>query len=255
MLALLVQVAFIIIWVTQMRVDKPRGRPRSGGVVELRLWSMAGTPPRTIHPNARRTKPAPAPAKEIPRESETIHTEQPVLPPVIPKPEEPKNPPPEEAPTMSEREIEEFNRQWAQLQGDIKQKALDDAEHHELKMDMSETDRPFQKFSATPSASIDQDKKNETPRRGPTAEESMFAGELCVSRAGRDGEFSLAMPCVGDNFVTDYGWQSRVHAPNRGEPSPGTLDSTNRVIVSNYRFSAETLAAFQDAQRELFRSR
>jgi hypothetical protein len=255
-LAVMMQVAFIAIWVKGTHADASSGHSGPPGVFVMRYFPMTGTAPGTIHPNARRAKPAPAPAKQVPRvapKSESITTEQPIVPPIIPKPEEPKSPPPDEAPPMSAREIEEFNRQWAQLQSDVKQKALDAAERHELKMDLSETNRPFQKFTDTPPAGVDRDRNTDMPRHRSEDDNSMFAGELCVSRAGPDGELSLAMPCTRDDYVTDYGWQSRVHAPDRGAPVPGTFDSSSRVIVSNYKFSAETLAAFQAAQGELYK--
>jgi len=258
-LAVLVQLAFIIIWVKETHVDAPRGRSGARGVVEMRLWSSAGTPGRgTIHPNARKTTPTPAPAKEMARrepKSESIDMDRPWVPPSFPvrTPEEPKNTEPEEPPAMSQREIEEFKRQWAQLEGDMKQKALDDAEHHELKQDLSETTRPFQMFGSAPPGPADQDRKIDAPRRRPADDNSMFAGELCVSRAGSDGELLLALPCIGDNYTTDFGWQSRVHAPKRGEPLPGYVNSTDRVMVHNYKFSAETLAAFEEAQAELYK--
>jgi len=256
-LAVLVQLAFIIIWVKETRVDAPRGRSGSRGVIEMRLWSLAGTSPRgTIHPNARRTTPTPAPAKDKARAApkrESIDMDQPWVPPPFPirTPEEPKNVEREEPPAMSEREVEEFKRQWEQLQGDMRQNALDDAMHHELKQDLSETTRPFQKFGSPPPGLANQDRKIDAPRRSPADDNSMFAGELCVSRAGSDGELLLALPCIGDNYTTDYGWQSRVHAPKRGESMPVSVDPTGRVMVRNHMFSAETLAAFEEAQAEL----
>jgi hypothetical protein len=256
-LAVLVQLAFIFIWVRETHVDAPRGRSGSRGVVQMRLWSLAGTPPRgAIHPNARRATRTPAPAKETPRrapKSEGIDMDRPWVlpPPPVRTPEEPKKAEPEEPPAMSERDVEEFNRQWAQLQGDMKQKALDDAEHHELKVDLSATTKTYQKFGPAQPGPADQDRKIDAAPHRRADDNSMFAGELCVSRAGSDGELLLALPCIGDNYTTDFGWQSRVHAPKRGEPMAGALDPTGRVMVRNYPFSTETLTAFEEAQAEL----
>lgn len=257
LLAILVQLVFILIWVKQTRVDAPRGRSGARGVVEMRLWSLSGSRPRdTIHPNARRTPALPAPPKPAVHptpNTESINVDRPWEPPPIPlrAPEEPKKVEPEEAPAMSDREVEEFKRQWAQLQGDMQQKVLEDAEHHELKRDLSETNRPFQKFGNAVPGPADQDRKMDAPHRRPADDNSMFAGELCVSRAGANGELMLALPCIGDNYVTDYGWQGRVHAPARGEPLPGSVDPNGRVMVRSHKFSAETLAAFDEAQSEL----
>jgi hypothetical protein len=247
LLAILVQLAFLLLWVSQYRVTPHRG----GGArshAPLILWSL-GRAPGTIHPKAQRRPDQPVPKPAVPAPKVEAVQERPwtPAPPVLP-PEEPKQPEAEEAPPMTEREAEEFRRQWAQLQGEVTRKTIEESGHDGLRRDLSETNRPFNRFGPA-----DPDRKPDTSRRAAEEPNSMFAGELCVTHAGRDGELTLALPCIGDGYRTDYGWQARVHAPDRGEPLPGAVDPNGRVLVRNHAFSPEVLAAFEEAQRQLRR--
>lgn len=250
LLAILVQLVFVIIWVRDSGGRATRGRAGSRGTVELQLWTLAGTvPPGTIHPDARRA-PRAKPAKPAP----------PALPswsipvPALPKPEEAKPPEAEEPAPMSPHDADEFRRQWAQLQDDLQHKALDDAQHHGLQQDPGDAVRPLQRFGAAPPGPAEASRKPEAPRPQPGNDDSMFAGELCVSRGG-GGEDApvLALPCLGEGYTTDYGWESRVHAPRRGEPMPLAMDPGGRVAVRNHRFAAQTEAALDQARAELYR--
>jgi len=248
-LALLAHLVLIVLLLRHAHPDAPR-RGGAGGVRMLRLYPLVGT----IHPDARRSPARPVPPQPRPPTPAAPTLDLPRLPlPELPpaKEEAPKAEaqPPEatEAPPMTEREIEEFKRQWAQLQGETAQQALKDAQHHGLRQDLGER-QPLLKFGPA-----DADRKSEPARRAPAEENSMFAGELCVTRAGRNGELALALPCLGDGYVTDFGWTARVHAPVRGEPLSGAFDPGGRVMVRNHAFSAETVAAFEDAQVQLRR--
>ncbi len=251
LLAILVQLVFVLVWVKETHGGAPRRRAGARGIVEMQLWTMAGgAPAGTIHPNARpnarnaapKKTPAPAPVEQPWAPPPSL-----LQPPEPPRPVEPVQPP------MSAREIEEFNRQWAQLQGDMKQRVLDDARHHGLKQGPGESDQPLQKFAQadpTPSAA---DQASAAARPRPSDDDSMFAGELCVTRAGGEDAPALALPCIGDGYTTDYGWESRVHAPRRGEPMPTTVDPVGRVMVRQHEFGAATLAALAQAQAELYK--
>jgi hypothetical protein len=83
------------------------------------------------------------------------------------------------------------------------------------------------------------------------ADSSIFAGELCVTSAGGEAEIQLALPCVGDNYVTDFSWHERVRAPKRGELTSRTVDPTGRVYVRNFAYAPDTVAAFDEATAEL----
>lgn len=249
-LAILAHLLLILLLLQHAKLDAPR---RGGGIRILQLWPLAGVAPGTIHPNARKTPPRPAPTVPKPRppEPNTPNPELPVPAPPLPPqvPEEPKKPEPTEVepPPMTQREIDEFKRQWAQMQGEITKQALDEAQRHGLKQDLSDLRRP-QKFGP-----VDDDRTQEAARHAPAESDSMFAGELCVSRAGADNERALALPCIGDGYVTDFGWVGRVHAPVRGDPLTARLEPGGHVIVRNHEFSAETVAAFNEAQAQLGR--
>lgn len=242
-LAILLQLGFLLLWANQHHL----AARRSGGGQRGRLLTLWSIPLSTsaIHPNAKRkdSPPTPAaPATQVEAAQDRPWLPTPIPPPA-PPPEAPKTPAVEEAPPMSEREAEEFRRQWAQLQGDVTKKAIDDADHAGLRRDLRDLNQPLVRFGPA-----EPDNKPDTSRRPPDESNSMFAGELCVSHAGTDGELSLALPCIGDGYRTDYGWRARVHAPDRGDPLPGALDPNGRVMVRNHAFSPEVLAAFEDAQ-------
>jgi hypothetical protein len=256
-LAALFELALIVLWVRQTHVDSPWARsgiPDAQVAIEYFLPLPPSGGRRSARPPAR-----PAPAKPVitpPRDTITI--EPPRELPVEP-PRPPEEPPVRRQPEMSEREADEFRRQWAQLNDDMRTKALDAAAHHELKTESREQAR---QLDSEMGKLRDRDKPLETLQRerGQQAEHksrqdaldgSIFAGELCVTGSRGQGDVQIALPCVGENFVTDFSWYARLRAPKRGEPSYRPVDPTGRVYVREYRFSPATQAAFEDASEQL----
>ena len=254
LLAVLWELALIFIWVHQTHVDSPWGK--SGipdAVVAMQYFPMAGEPqhaPRPARkPAAKRPKPTPVPPIN------TITLPAPLPSPPIPPA---KAEPPPEPPPMSDAAAAEFRRQWAQLQGDLKQQALEDARHHGLKVEPADAARQRDSEMAK---LRDRDKPLQTVQqeRGQRSEHAnrqdsdgdILAGELCVTGSGRDGDVQVALPCIGDNYTIDFGWYARVHAPKRGDPDYRPIDPNGHVFVRQYPFAPATLAAFDDAFEQL----
>ena len=270
LLALALELAFLALWITQTHRDNPWAK--SGipdAQFDIQYIPMMHAPsggPRTGK-NAARKAPPPAPAPTItPTENiaKFVPKPAPVEAPPPPAPKEEEPPKPEEAPKekeMSAAEAEEFRRQWAALNDDLQKKALDNARHDNLRAPeepprqqrdsemakLRERDKPIQTVLA------EHGQRAEHTARQDAIDGSIFAGELCVSGARGDSDVQIALPCVGDNFVTDFGWYARLRAPKRGEPSYRPIDPKGRVYVREYRFRPETLAAFADAEVELRR--
>lgn len=249
LLAVLVQLFFLLIWLRDTG-GVPRGRTGSAGAEAIQWLTLAGGSPGTIHPDARRT--ARAAPKKLPAPPAPPAPAWSIPLPTLQKPEAPKQPAPEPEP-MSASDADDFRRQWAQLQDDLQHKALDDAQHHGLKQDLADTVRPLQRFGAAPPGPAEAERRPEAPRPKPGNDDSMFAGELCVSRGTGEDAPVLALPCLGDGYTTDYGWEARVHAPRRGDPMSLAIDPGGRVAVHEHRFTAETQAALENARTELYK--
>jgi hypothetical protein len=255
-LALLLELALIVMWVKQTHMDSPWAR--SGipdAVVDIQYFPpLPASGARRSGP--RPAKPRPTTPAITPPNTITI-TPPRELPVEPPKPVE--EPPVRKQPDMTEREADEFRRQWAQLNDDMQKKALEDNAHHNLKTESREQARLL---DSEMSKVRDRDKPLQTVQRerGQQAEHtsrqdaldgSIFAGELCVTGSRGQGDVQIALPCMGENFVTDFSWYARLRAPKRGEPSYRPVDPNGRVYVRQYQFSPATLAAFEDATVQL----
>jgi hypothetical protein len=257
LLAALVQLALIVMWVKQTHVDSPWAR--SGipdAVVDIQYF------PPSAASGVRRSGPRPAKAPlSVPTVTPPLNTitlslprEPPVEPP---KPvEEPQIAKQRE---MSEHDAAEFRRQWAQLQDDMQKKALDDATHHNLKTETRERARQLDsemakvRESDKPIQTVlrEHGQQSEHDSRQDAIDGSIFAGELCVTGSRGEADVQIALPCMGENFVTDFSWYARLRAPKRGEPSYHPVDPNSRVYVREFKFSPATLAAFEDASVQL----
>jgi hypothetical protein len=257
-LAVLVQLGLILMWVKQTHVDDLRGRAGNSGVVyEMRLSPLAGAQRRGTAPtHPRRTRPT-APSDQTPAQikapgAESADTISSLALPneAVPTPEPAKKTEPEEPPAMSDSAAAEFAKQWAQLQDDLQKKAIDDVGHHGLKSEPSEPAQQHQ-MDKTAQTLAEQNQRAQTGHRQQRSDASIFAGELCVTSAGGEVEVQLALPCVGDDFVADFSWHARVHAPKRGEPMMRSVDPFGRVYVRDFKYAPATRAAFEEATEEL----
>jgi len=260
LLAVLVQAALIWVWIRQTHVDSPWAR---SGIPDATFGiqyfpPMTAAVPRQAGPR-KAQKPPPAPT--ITPEVNTITVPTPQAAPV---PAEPPPPPAEEKPApqrpeMSERDAAEFRRQWAELQSDMQKKALDAAEHHNLKTETREEARQRDSEMAKlrdrdkPLLTLQQERgqQSEHKNRPDSLDGSIMDGELCVTGSRAPGDVQIALPCMGDNFVTDFSWYSRLRAPKRGEPSYRPVDPNGHVNVHNYTFSPATRASFEEATVQL----
>ena len=257
LLAVVVQLALIAMWVTQTHVDSPWAR--SGipdAVVDIQYFSPSAAPAarRSTSPRAK----APATVPTVIPPPNTITLELPREPPVEP-PKPAEAPQTRRQPEMSERDAAEFRRQWAQLQDDMQKKALEDAAHHNLKTETREQARQRDsemakvRESDKPIRTVlrEHGQQTEHDSRQDAIDGSIFAGELCVTGSRGQEDVQIALPCMGENFVTDFSWYARLRAPKRGEPSYRPVDPNGRVYVREYGFSPATLAAFEDASVQL----
>lgn len=263
-LALLAQLALIFIWLKQTHVDSPWARSGIPDAAQIQYLSMDGSEQGTESGRgARRRAPGPAtdlpPAKAtpIPPPPDTITQWTPKEIPIEaqkPKPPEPPKPKP-----LSDAAAEEFKRQWAQLQGDMQKRALDEASHHGMKADIEE---PRKVRDSEMAKLRERDKPVQTLLREhglqtehtshqDSIEGSIEDGELCTTGSRGEHDVQIALPCLGDNFVTDFSWYSRLKAPKRGEPSYQPVDPSGRVFVRPYRFAPATQAAFEEASNQL----
>ncbi len=256
LLAVLLQVTLIAIWIRQTHVDSPWAR--SGipdAVVDIQYFPPFAAAPRPAAP--RRAKPPPTPAITPPVNTITLAV-PPAPAPAPPEPPVPEKPVPAQ-PEMSERDAAEFRRQWAQLQDDMQKKALDAAAHHNLKTETREEARQRDSEMARvrdrdkPLQTLQQERGQQTEHtnRRDSLDGSILDGELCVTGSRAEGDVQIALPCMGDNFVTDFGWYARLHAPKRGEPSYRPVDPNGRVYVRNYTFAPATRASFEAAAAQL----
>lgn len=255
LLAVLLQLTLIALWIRQTHVDSPWSR--SGipdAVVDIQYFPPLAAPPRAAGP--RRAKPPPP---TITSPVNTITLDAPPAP-VPPEPPVPEKPVPQQ-PEMSERDAAEFRRQWAQLQDDMQKKALDAAAHHSLKTETREEARQRESEMSRvrdrdkPLEALQQERGQKTAHtnRQDALDGNILAGELCVTGSRAQDDVQIALPCMGDNFVTDFGWYSRLHAPKRGEPSYRPVDPNGRVAVRNYTFAPATRASFEAAAEQLRR--
>jgi hypothetical protein len=261
--ALVFELAFIALWITQTHRDNPWAK---SGIPDAQ-FDIQYIPMMQVSPRAAgggpRTGKAPA-RKPPPPEVRPTITLTDTVTKFVPQeaPAQPPPPPPqEEVPKqkeMTEAEAAEFRRQWAALNNDLQKQALDNARHDNLKNDtepakvrdsemakVRERDKPIQTVME------EHGQRAQHTARQDAIDGSILAGELCVSGARGDSDVQIALPCVGDNFVTDFGWYARLKAPKRGEPSYRPIDPHGRVFVRQYAFRPETLAAFEDATAQL----
>ena len=160
---------------------------------------------------------------------------------------------------MSQKDADDFRRQWAQMEGEVQKDALDKINHVKLSVDTEQQARERrsemaqQRDSDKPLQTVMQERGQMTEHhnRPDALDGSILAGELCVSGSGGDGQVQLALPCVGDNYITDYSWYTRVKAPQRGPVNYRPVDPNGRVSVRNYNFAPATLTAFADATTQL----
>jgi hypothetical protein len=256
-LAACLQLALILMWVKQTHVDSP--------------WARSGIPDAVVA-----LQYFPPSAATAGRRSRALPEKVPATPPtIVPPPDTITITPPQEIPIepprpaerpqdhkpaqMSEQDAAEFRRQWAQLQDDMQKKALDNAQHHNLRTEsredtrrldsemgkLRERDKPIQTVLK------EHGQQTEHNSRQDALDGSIFAGELCVTGSRGQGDVQIALPCMGENFVTDFSWYARLRAPKRGEPSYRPVDPNGRVYVREYRFTPATLAAFEDAAVQL----
>jgi hypothetical protein len=237
----------------------------------LQLLPLEGSGPAgksTLGP--RRRPPARVPNGDKVRDDEkSRQTKATKAPPVVPAPdaitlppaervpEEPKEPPapekkePEEITALSGKAADDFARQWSQLQDDIQKRAIEDVGRQHPKLENSEMAQPSPRDKAIQDQIAEHGQKSTVTRPQSLSEESIFAGELCVTGTRGERDIQLALPCVGNDYITDFGWYARVRAPKRGETMPRPVDPTGRVYVRNHTFAPATMAAFEEATTEL----
>ena len=266
-LAILMEIALLWVWIRQTHVDSPWSK--SGipdAVVDIQYFPpLTSAAPPQAGPRHPRTPPPPP---TITPEANTITVPVPKtlvqpVPPPVPQPAEPQPPVPEtparRQPEMSEQDAAEFRRQWAQLTDDMQKKAVDAATHHNLKTETREEARQRDSEMSKvrdrdkPLQTLQRERGQETDHanRPDSLDGTIFDGELCTTGSRGKDDVQIALPCMGDNFVTDFGWYSRLRAPKRGEPSYRPVDPNGHVNVRNYTFAPPTRASFEAAAVEL----
>jgi hypothetical protein len=259
LLAILLQVTLLWVWIRQTHVDSPWSR--SGipdAVVDIQYFApLTAAAPRQPGPRrAPKLPPAPTITPEV--NTITIPVPQPAPLPAEPQPPVEEKPVPRQ-PEMSERDAAEFRRQWSQLQDDMQKKAVDAAAHHNLKTETREEARQRDSEMAKlrdrdkPLETVQRERGQQTDHtnRPDSLDGNIFDGELCVTGSRAQDDVQIALPCMGDNFVTDFSWYSRLRAPKRGEPSYRPVDPNGHVYVRNYVYSPATRASFEAATVEL----
>jgi outer membrane biosynthesis protein TonB len=265
LLALVLELAFLALWITQTHRDNPwakSGIPDAQVAIQyIPMMIAKGGGPRTGKSPTHKAPPAQPAPTITPTDTITKFIPKPVPePPPPPKPQE-EAPPPAETPKekeMSAAEADEFRRQWAAMNNDLQKQALDNAKRDSLKTPeepraqrdsemakVRERDKPIQTLLA------EHGQRTEHTARQDAIDGSIMAGELCVTGSRGTDDVQIALPCVGDNFVTDFGWYARLRAPKRGEPSYRPVDQNGRVFVRQHQFAPATLAAFEEASVEL----
>ncbi len=230
------------------------------GVFEMQLSPMAATQRRSArYADSQAPEVAPTAVDEevaakvralLARSLETITQLAPQKMPVQ-SPRAQRNGEPEGRTRLSDRDAAEFSRQWAQLQDELQKKAIDDVGQHHVTFDAGEMGQLRQKDKSVQSALAERGQISTSTRERESVDSSIFAGELCVTSASGQSDIQLALPCVGDNYIADFSWHARVHAPKRGEPGMRQVDPTGRVFVQNFAFAPATLAAYRTAAAEL----
>lgn len=258
-LALALQLALVVMWVLQTRVDAPPPRSgRASAPIQYLLMPSASPQGKLAIAKTQATKAA-KPRKPVvtpPEDTITLPQTQPT--PVEP-PTPPEDPPAPRTLSMSEQQAAEFRRQWAQMQSDTQKKTIAEASHDGLRL---EQERRNQERDLEMAKLRERDKSLQTvleehgqrpdPRqRRDNTEGSILDGELCVTGGGGERDLRIALPCLGANFITDFSWYARLHAPKRGEPSYRPLEPGGRVYVQKFAYSPDTLAAFAEATEQL----
>lgn len=276
-LALLVEVAFVVMWITQTKLHGApahAGNPDAYLVLNLLPLEGSGGGGKS-GPGPHRKRPARTPAKD--KAANDQKRKETKAPQVIPAPnvitqpplekppeqapeqppEQPKEPPapekkePEEITVLSGKAADDFARQWSQLQNDIQKRAIEDVGRQHPKLENSEMAQTSPRDKAIQDQLAEHGQKSTDRRPESLSEESIFAGELCVTGTKGERDIQLALPCVGNDYITDFGWYSRVRAPKRGETMPRPVDPAGRVFVRNHVFGPATMAAFEEASAEL----
>lgn len=255
-LAAALELALIFMWIKQTHIDSPWAR--SGipdAVYDIQYIPVDGTQQRISKAPAKPAVPK-EPAPTITPNADTITLWVPPKEPVAPPPKPEPMPEPR---TLSQDQAEEFKRQWAQMQGELQKEAVDKVNHVKLAVDgeqqakerhsemaqLREREKPLQTVLQ------EHGQKTDRENRLDALDGSILAGELCVTGGRGDADMQVALPCVGDNYITDYSWYTRVRAPQRGEINTRPIDPNGRVSVRRYTFKPATQAAFEDATEQL----